>query len=153
MPVGTPRWPPSWKSIFRFFYCTKMPVASKVGRRYWGWLVLLVTSWKFQHFNLVSKIFQKLFKPLPCHKSIEKECCMPSAYLQWRFHSGERVVARGPLVHISAQNIDCIELPQWGSSNEYPQSIFLATVRKIMYTPLNPKFYYIKVGFKEVKII
>ena len=23
---------------------------------------------------------------------------MPSAYLQWRFHSGERVVARGPLV-------------------------------------------------------
>ena len=25
---------------------------------------------------------------------------MPSAYLQWRFHSGERVVARGPLVLI-----------------------------------------------------
>ena len=25
---------------------------------------------------------------------------MPSAYLQWRFHSGERVVARGPLVFI-----------------------------------------------------
>ena len=23
---------------------------------------------------------------------------MPSAYLQWRFHSGEGVVARGPLV-------------------------------------------------------
>ena len=23
---------------------------------------------------------------------------MPSAYLQWRFHSGERVVAHGPLV-------------------------------------------------------
>ena len=23
---------------------------------------------------------------------------MPSAYLQWQFHSGERVVARGPLV-------------------------------------------------------
>ena len=23
---------------------------------------------------------------------------MPSAYLQWRFHSGEQVVARGPLV-------------------------------------------------------
>ena len=25
--------------------------------------------------------------------------CMPSAYLQWRIHSGERVVARGPLVY------------------------------------------------------
>ena len=33
---------------------------------------LLVTFWKFQHFNLVSKISQKLFKPLPCHKSIGK---------------------------------------------------------------------------------
>ena len=25
---------------------------------------------------------------------------MPSAYLQWRFHSGERVVVRGPLVRL-----------------------------------------------------
>ena len=49
-----------------------MPVDSKVGRRHLGWLILLVTFWKFQHFNLVSKIFQKLFKPLPCHKSIGK---------------------------------------------------------------------------------
>ena len=49
-----------------------MPVDSKVGRRHWGWLVLLVMFWKFQHFNLVSKIFQKLFKPLPCHKRIGK---------------------------------------------------------------------------------
>ena len=28
---------------------------------------------------------------------------MPSAYLQWRFHSGERVVARGPLVFVLLQ--------------------------------------------------
>ena len=33
-------------------------------------LFLLVKFWKFQHFNLVSKISQKLFKPLPCHKNI-----------------------------------------------------------------------------------
>ena len=36
-------------------------------------------------------------------------------YLQWLCHSGERPVARGPLVHISAQTIDCgysLELPQ-----------------------------------------
>ena len=72
IPIGNPRWQPSWKSIFCFFYCTEMPVDSKVGRRHWGWLILLVTFWKFQHFNLVSKIFQKLFKPLPCHKSIGK---------------------------------------------------------------------------------
>ena len=72
IPIRNPRWPPSWKSIFRFFYCTEMPVDSKVRRRHWGWLVLLLPFWKFQHFNLVSKIFQKLFKPLPCHKSIGK---------------------------------------------------------------------------------
>ena len=52
---------------------------------------------------------------------------MPSAYLQWRFHSGERVVARGPLVLISVENIDCgysLEPPRRGGSNEYPQSMF-----------------------------
>ena len=55
---------------------------------------------KFWHFNLVSKISEKLFKPFPCHKfqylTVMEKCCMPSAYLQWRFHSGERVVARRP---------------------------------------------------------
>ena len=35
---------------------------------------------------------------------------------------------------ISVQNIDCgylLELPQWGSSNEYPQSMFWAEIWKI----------------------
>ena len=27
-----------------------------------------------------------------------KKCCITNAFLQWLFHSGERVVARGPLV-------------------------------------------------------
>ena len=30
---------------------------------------------------------------------------------------------------------------------------FRAEIRKIMYTPVNPIFFYIKVGFKGVKII
>ena len=38
-------------------------------------------------------------------------------------------------------------------SNEYPQSMLLHRNKKIMYTPVNPSFYYIKVGFKGVKII
>ena len=61
--------------------------------------------------------------------------------------------------HIFAQNIDCgysLEPPWRGSSNEYPQSMFFSKKkkkkkkekRKIMYTPVNPSFYYIKVGFK-----
>ena len=47
------------------------------------------------------------------------------------------------IFHISAQNIDCgysLELPRRGSSNEYPQSMFWAEIRKIMYTPVNPSF-------------
>ena len=57
---------------------------------------------------------------------------------------------------ISAQNIDCrysLEQPRWGAPNEYPQSMFWAEIRKIMYTPLYPSFYYIKMGFKVVKIL
>ena len=45
--------------------------------------------------------------------------------------------------HISAQNIDCgysLEPPRRGGSNEYPQSMFWAEIRKIMYTPVNPNF-------------
>ena len=45
------------------------------------------------------------------------------------------------IFHISAQNIDCgylLELPRWGSSNVYPQSMFLSRIRKIMYTPVKP---------------
>ena len=59
-------------------------------------------------------------------------------------------------LHISALNIDCgysLEPPRWGGSNEYPQSMFWAVIRKIMYTPCKPQFYYIKVGFKGVEII
>ena len=47
------------------------------------------------------------------------------------------------IFHISAQNIDCgysLEPPRRGSSNEYPQSMFWAEIRKIMYTPVNPSF-------------
>ena len=60
------------------------------------------------------------------------------------------------IFHISAQNIDCgysLELPRRGGSNGYPQSMFWAEIRKIIYTPVNPQFYYIKVGFKGIKII
>ena len=65
-------------------------------------------------------------------------------------------IKNSDIFHISAQNIDCgysLEPPRRGGSNEYPQSMFRAEIRKIMYTPVNPQFYYIKVGFKGVKII
>ena len=61
-------------------------------------------------------------------------------------------IKNSDIFHISAQNIDCgysLEPPRQGGSNEYKQ--YLAEIRKIMYTPVN-QFYYIKVGFKGVKI-
>ena len=58
--------------------------------------------------------------------------------------------------HISAQNIDCgysLEPPHRGGSNEYQQSMFLSRNKKNNVYPCKPQFYYIKVGFKGVKII
>ena len=58
--------------------------------------------------------------------------------------------------HISAQNIDwrySLEPPRRGGSNEYPQSMFLSRNKKNNVYPCKPQFYYIKVGFKGVKII
>ena len=57
---------------------------------------------------------------------------------------------------ISAQNIDCgysLEPPGRGGSNGYPQSMFLNINRKNNIYPYKLQFYYIKVGFKGVKII
>ena len=59
------------------------------------------------------------------------------------------------IFHISAQNIYCgysLEPPRRGGSNKYPQSMFLRRNKKNVY-PCKPQFYYIKVGFKGVKII
>ena len=60
------------------------------------------------------------------------------------------------IFHISAQNIDCgysLEPPPRGGSNEYPQSMFFSRNKKNNVYPCKPKYYYIKVGFKGVKII
>ena len=57
---------------------------------------------------------------------------------------------------ISAQNIDCgysLEPPRRGTSNEYPQSLFLSRNKNNNVYPRKPQFYYIKVGIKGVKII
>ena len=57
---------------------------------------------------------------------------------------------------ISAQNIDCgysLEPPRRGGSNEYLQSMVLSRNKKNNVCPCKPQFYYIKVGFKGVKII
>ena len=59
-------------------------------------------------------------------------------------------------VHIFAQNIDCgysLEPPRRVGFNEYPKSMLLIRKKKNNVYPFKPQFYYIKVGFKGVKII
>ena len=60
------------------------------------------------------------------------------------------------IFHISAQNIDCgysLEPPRRGGSNEYSQYMVLNRNKKNNAYPCKPQFYYIKMGFKGVKII
>ena len=57
---------------------------------------------------------------------------------------------------MSSRNIYCgysFEPPRRGGSNEYPQAVFLRRNEKNNVYPCKPQFYYIKVGFKGVKII
>ena len=56
---------------------------------------------------------------------------------------------KSDIFHISAQDIDCgysLEPPRW-------QSMFLSRNEKNNVYPCKTQFYYIKVGFKGVKII
>ena len=65
------------------------------------------------------------------------------------------LIKNSDIFYISAQNIDCgysLEPPRRGGSNEYLQSMFLSRNKNNVY-PCKPQFYYIKVGFKGVKII
>ena len=58
--------------------------------------------------------------------------------------------------HISTQNIDCgylLKPPSRGGSNEYPQSMFLAENKTNNVNSRKPQFYYLKMGFKGLKII
>ena len=55
----------------------------------------------------------------------------------------------------SAENIYkwySLEPPRRGGSNKYPQSMFSAEIRKIMYTPVNPSFTIQKWGLKGSKL-
>ena len=64
-------------------------------------------------------------------------------------------IKNSDIFHISAQNIDCgysLELPRRGGSNEYPQYVLSRNKKNNVY-PCKPQFYYIKVGFKGVRII
>ena len=72
---------------------------------------------------------------------------------KWKFSDKKK----SDIFHISPQNIGCgysLEPPRWGGgSNEYPQSMSFSRNKKDYVYLCKPQFYYIKVGFKRVKII
>ena len=80
-------------------------------------------------------------------------------HIYWKFYHEKNEnfqIKKSDILHIPAQNIDCgysLELPQWGSSNVFPQSMFLSRNKKNNVYHCKPQFYYIKVGFKGDKII
>ena len=64
-------------------------------------------------------------------------------------------IKNSDIFYISVQNIDCgysLEPPRRGCSNEYPQSMVYAVIRKIMYTPVNPSFTILKWGLRGSKL-
>ena len=88
---------------------------------------------------------------LPLRKHAYSNILEISPPKNWKFSD-----KNSNIFYISAQNIDCgysLEPPRRGGSNEYPQSMFLSRNKKNNVYPCKPQFYYIKVGFKGVKII
>ena len=57
---------------------------------------LLMAFENFSILTLKAKYLKNCLSHCVVIRVLEK-CCMPSAYLHWRFRSGERVVARGLL--------------------------------------------------------
>ena len=78
--------------------------------------------------------------------------------IYWKFHhqKNENFQIKNSDIFIFLLKTDCgysLEPPHRGDSNEYPQSMFLSWNKKNNVYPCKPQFYYIKVGFKGVKII
>ena len=108
------------------------------------------TTWVMQVSNILNK-----YSIAAKAATITKTCLFKYTEnftpQKWKF-----LETKSDIFHISAQNIDCgysLEPPRWGGSNEYPQSMFLSRHKKNNVYPCKSQFYYIKVGFKGVKII
>ena len=101
------------------------------------------------------------FPPLTCitctKRSPNYENTPIQIYRRFHLQKTEKFqIKNSDIFHISAQNIDCgytLEPPRRGGSNEYPQSMFLSRNKENNVYPCKPQFYFIKVGFKGVKII
>ena len=96
---------------------------------------------------------------MKCHNILCKHSLRKHAYsniLKIVPSKNENIqIKNSDIFHIFAQNIDCgysLEPRHRGGSNEYPQSMFTSRNKKDNVYPCKPQFYFIKVGFKGVKL-
>ena len=76
--------------------------------------------------------------------------------IYWKFHLlkiQNFQMKTSDIFHISAQNIDCRYSLDEAVLTSTHNLCFRAEIRKNNVYPCKPQFYYIKVGFKGVKII
>ena len=87
-------------------------------------------------------------QPMYCFITLMQCCHYENTPIQihWEFYHKKNEnfqIKKSDIFHVFAQNIDCghsLEPPRRGGSNECPQSMFWAKIRKLMYTPVNPSF-------------
>ena len=73
--------------------------------------------------------------------------CLFKYIENFRTKKGKFSDKKSDIFHISALNIEC------RYSNEYPHSMCFNKIKKNNVYPCKPQFYYIKVGFKGIRIM
>ena len=128
------------------------PAIRRIMERAYGGTTVCLSICLCLHLALA--IWVSLWYPCPLD-TITKTCLFKYTEnfttKKWKFSD-----KNSDIFHISAQNKNCgysLEPPWRGSANEYPQSMFLSRNKKNKVYPCKPQLYYIKVGFKGVKII
>ena len=96
-------------------------------------------------------LFTSFPTPIPLQKHAYSNILKISPPKTWKFSD-----KNSDIFLISVQNIDggySLEPPRRGGSIEYPRSMILSRNKKNNVYPCKPQFYYMKVGFKGIKII
>ena len=123
----------------------------------WSYRLTVRMNLEYPFFHSLSRIavpYMKVFFSSEKYQYITKTRLFK--YIENLTSKNWKFSYKKSIFHISAQNIDCgysLELPHWGGSNEYPQSMLLSRNKKNNVYPCKPQFHYIKMGFKGVKII
>ena len=93
---------------------------------------------KIVYFLFINSCFRNYFFYLAISVKYNMQYESTPIQIYWKFSD-----KKSDIFHTSARNILCgysLEPPRRCGSNEYPQFMFWAKIRKIMFTPVNPRF-------------